>query len=193
MQWDHSPCPHPSCASRWWDGAGPTWHLVSLASSLYFSLGSVNTSWLTMCLAEAGGSSSWARATCGVVEWFRLCPSRAEGHSVSLRFLVCTVGLGWAVTQSGAQLALWAFLPPLPCAALRTLVKRDVDFSLSARQEHQAPPLHCGAFEPKAHGFGVRKPSSESLLCSQPAMWPWAHHLTSVPSCSLPELKAVVN
>lgn len=43
MQWDPSPCPHLPCASRWWDGAGPTCYLVSLASCLYLRLGSMNT------------------------------------------------------------------------------------------------------------------------------------------------------
>lgn len=33
---------------------GPTWFLVSLASSLYLGLGSVS-SWLGKCLLEAGG------------------------------------------------------------------------------------------------------------------------------------------
>lgn len=57
-------------------GAGLTRYLLSLASSHYFRLGSTSTH-LAKCLLEA-----WARATCGVVEWFRLCHSLAEGHSV---------------------------------------------------------------------------------------------------------------
>lgn len=113
MQRVPSPCPHLSCASRWWDGGGPTWYLVSLASSLYFSLGSVST-WPPGSMPD--------RAPCGVVEWFRLRHSLAEGHSYASVSLF--VQWGW-----GTAGIVWSSLPQLLCAALRTLLKWDVDFS----------------------------------------------------------------
>lgn len=189
MQWDPSPCPHLPCASRWWDGAGPTCYLVSLASCLYLRLGSMNT-WPAGYVPGrgwGGGGSSWARATCGVVEcqavpltsWGALCkpqfPCSCRGAGAVLRDAErSTAGAGWS------------FLPPLLLAARRTRVQWEVGFSanLSASLAGAGrPPLHRGPFGPKAHGFGVRKLSSESLLCGQPAVWPWAHHLTSGPPC----------
>lgn len=158
--------------------------------------------WPSAC-SRLGVGSRWTRTIMGWSNYWG-CATYWLGHygRVALAFsgltvLVCTTGwhcancLAHTCGSTGqASTMLWS---PLPQAAalIAACCPENPRLLCGSKSLHQpargswAPTVHGGMLEQKAHGSGVRKPSSEFLPCSQPAVWPWAQHLTFLCLCCL--------